>query len=220
MLALGRSPDPPAPEADDGDEADGDYAGEYDGLAWWPDDPAGGLDYDDDGRDGEPRRRPAWVLVGVLVALLDSVVGVVGVMAQTDGDSDGAIGPTVDTAPPTSAPARSTTTTSVTTSTTIEGGQVAPTVTVAPPVSSPPTTVPRTSTTTVPPRPSTTGPPPATTAPPSTTPNPTGPPVREGRVCSPVGATAVTSNGTPVTCSTTACDGDNYDEPRWRRTTC
>jgi hypothetical protein len=211
VLALGRSPDPPALEA-----ADGDDAGEGDGLTWSSDDPACGLD-DDDGIEGE-RRRPAWVLVGVLVALLVAVVGVVAVMAQTDDGTDAETGPTVDTAPPSIAPPNSTTTG---TATTVEGGPLAPAVTVAPPVSRPSTTVPRRPSTTVSPRPSTTVPPPDTTiAPPSTAPNPGGPPVREGGRCSDVGATAVTSNGTPVTCSTTACDGDRYDEPRWRRTIC
>jgi hypothetical protein len=210
VLALGRSPDPPALEA-----ADGDDAGEGDGLAWSSDDPASGLD--DDGIEGK-RRRHVWVLVSVLVVLLVAAMGVVGVMAQTDDRIDGATGPSVDTAPPSSAPPNSTTTATATTG---EGGPLAPAVTVAPPVSRSSTTVPRRPSTTVSPRPSTTVPPPDTTiAPPSTTPNPGGPPVREGGRCSDVGATAVTSNGTPVTCSTTACNGDSYDQPRWRRTIC
>jgi hypothetical protein len=211
VLALGRSTDLPALEAAHDD--DGDDAGEGDALAWSSDDPAWAPD-DDDGIEGE-RRRPAWVLVSVLVALLVGVVGVVGVMAQTNDGTDREIGPTVDTAPPTSASRNSTTTT------TVEGETLAPAVTVEPPVSSPSTTVPPRSSTTVPPRPSTTVPPPDTTIVPSTTvPSPGGPPVREGGRCSNVGATAVTSNGTPVTCSTTACDGDRYNEPRWRRTIC
>lgn len=203
VLALGRSPDPPALES-----ADGDDAGEGDGLAWSSEDPACVLD-DDDGIEGE-RRRPAWVLVSVLVALLVAAMGVAGVMAQAGDGIDGQTGPMVDPAPPSSAPPRSTTTA---TATTVEGGPLGPAVTVAPPVSSPSTTVS--------PRPSTTVPPPDTTiAPPSTAPNPGGPPVRERARCSEVGATAVTSSGTPVTCSITACDGDRYDQPRWRRTIC
>ena len=213
VLALGRSPDPPA-------AADDDDAGEDDRLAWWSDHPAGGLDYDDV-IEGE-RRRPAWVLVSVLVALLVAAIGVVGVMAQTDDGIDGETGPMVDPAPPSSAPPHSTTTA---TATTADGDPLAPAVTIGPPVSTttvprPSTTVPRRPSTTVP-RPSTTVPPPDTTiTPPSTAPNPGGPPAREGWRCSDVGATAVTSNGTPVTCSTTACDGDPYDQPRWRRTIC
>jgi hypothetical protein len=207
VLALGRSPDPPALEP-----AEGDDACEGDGLAWSSDDPACVLD--DDGIEGE-RRRPAWVLVSVLVALLVAAMAVAGVMAQTD---DGETGPMVAPAPPSSALPRSTTTA---TATTVEGGPLGPAVTVAPPVSSPSTTVSRRPSTTVPRRPSTTVPPPNTTiAPPSTAPNPGGPPVREGVRCSDVGATAVTSSGTPVTCSITACDGDPYDQPRWRRTIC
>jgi hypothetical protein len=198
LLALGRSPD-------------GDDTGEEDALEWSYEDPAYGPDDDDDIE--EERRRPAWLLVGVLVALLVAVVGVVGVMAQTHDGSDGEAGPTVGTAPPSSAPRSSTTTT-----TAVESGPLVPTVTAAPPVTTPSTTVPREPSTTVPPGPSTTVPPPETTAPPST--NPGGPPIREGFRCSDVGATAVTSNGTPVTCSTTTCDGDNNPEPRWRRTNC
>ena len=196
LLALGRSPD-------------GDDTGEEDALEWSYEDPAYGPDDDD---IEEERRRPAWLLVGVLVALLVAVVGVVGVMAQTHDGSDGEAGPTVGTAPPSSAPRSSTTTTAV------ESGPLVPTVTAAPPVTTPSTTVPREPSTTVPPGPSTTVPPPETTAPPST--NPGGPPIREGGRCSDVGATAVTSNGTPVTCSTTTCDGNNNPEPRWRRTNC
>jgi hypothetical protein len=209
VLALGHSPDLPSLEA-----AEGDDAGEGDGLAWSSDDPASGLD--DDGIEGK-RRHHTWVLVSVLVALLVAAMGVVGVMGQTDDRID-ATGPSVDTAPPSSAPPNSTT---AGTATTVEGGPLAPSVTVAPPVSRSSTTVTRRPSTTVSPRPSTTVPPPDTTiAPPSTTPNPGGPPIREGGRCSVVGATAVTSNGTPVTCSTTACNGDSYDQPRWRRTIC
>jgi len=213
LAVVGRSPDPLPVDA-----ADDDDAGEDDGLAWSSDDPAGGLDYDD-GIEAE-RRRPAWVLVSVLVALLVAAIGVVGVMAQTDDGIDGETGPMVDPAPPSSAPPHSTTTA------TADGDPLAPAVTIAPPVSTttvprPSTTVPRRPSTTVPRRPSTTVPPPDTTiTPPSTAPNPGGPPAREGWRCSDVGATAVTSNGTPVTCSTTACDGDPYDQPRWRRTIC
>jgi len=194
VLALGRSPD-------------GDDTGEEDALASSYDEPA--YDPDDDDIE-EERRRPAWVLVGVLVALLVAVVGVVGVMAQTHAGSDGEAGPTVAPAPPSSAPPSSTATTAG------ERGPLVPTVTAAPPV----TTLPQGPSTTVPPTPSTTVPPPGTTAPPSTAPNPGGPPIREGFRCSDVGATAVTSNGTPVTCSTTTCEGDNNPEPRWRRTNC
>jgi hypothetical protein len=196
VLALGRSPD-------------GDDTGEEDALVWSYDDDAYGPDDEDDDIEGE-RRRPAWVLVGVLVAVLVAVVGVVSVMAQTHDGSDGAAGPTGATTPPSTAPPSSTTTA-------VESG---PLVTATPPVTTPSTTVPRGPSTTVPPTPSTTVPPPETTAPPSTAPNPGGPPIREGFRCSDVGATAVTSNGTPVTCSTTTCEGDSNPEPRWRRTTC
>ena len=206
VIALGRSPDPTALDA-----ADDDAAGEDDGLARSFDDPAGGLDYDD-GIERE-RRRPAWVLVSVLAVLLVAAIGVVGVMAQKDDGIDGETGPMVGPAPPSSAPSHSTTTA------TVDGDPLAPAVTIAPPAST--TTVPPRTSPTVPRRPSTTVPPPDTTITPSSTvPNPGGPPIREGWRCSTVGATAVTSSGTPVTCSTTACDGDPYDQPRWRQTIC
>jgi hypothetical protein len=213
VLALVAPAHPPALEAPDGDVTGADAVD--DDLAWWPDD-AGD---DDDDLDDERRRRPAWVLVGVLVALLLAVVGVVGLVAGTDIGTDGDTGPTVDSAPPTSAAPRSTT--SVTTAapaTTVDAGPLNPSVTVAPPATVPSTTVPPSATV-----PSTTVPPDTTPGPPATGPNPGGPPgqsVVEGRRCSDVGATAVATNGTPVTCVMTACDGDPYEDPRWRRTTC
>jgi hypothetical protein len=208
-------------------------SGGADEPAWLPAGPAHAADtYDDDydyydEADGdaagdvgdELRRRPAWVLVAVLVGLLVAVVGVVGVVTRMDDGTDGETGPTVDTTPPTSATPRSTTT--ITTSmpaTTIDAGPLGPNVTVAPSVTAPSTTVPPPDTT-----PSTTIPPDTTAEPPATTPSP-GPPgqtsIREGGRCFDVGRTAVATNGTPVTCSTTACDGVRFDDPQWRRTTC
>jgi hypothetical protein len=213
VLALVGSADPPAVEDPEGDAAGGD--GEGDDQAWSLDDPAKGED--DDFYD-QRRRQPAWVLVTVLVGLLVAVVGVVGLMAGTDGGTDGEAGPTVDSAPPSTAAPRSTTTVT-TPGTTVDAGPLSPSVTVAPPTSLPSTTVTRPVTT-----PSTTVPPDPGPAPPPTGPNPSGPPgqasIREGGRCFDVGETAVATNGTPVTCATTACDGDPYDDPRWRRTTC
>jgi len=220
VLTAGQSPDQVDDDYADGDDDYDTYGYDYDeddGLAWSSDYPADDLAYDDDGSEDE-RHRPAWLMVGVLVALLFVAIGVVGVMAQTNDRTDGEAGPAADTAPSSSTPASSTTTA---TATTVGGGQPSPAATVAPPVSSPSTTtVPRTPSTTVPRTPSTTVPPPDTTAPPTTAPSPGGRPIREGGRCSNVGATAIANNGTPVTCSTTACDGHTYDEPLWRRTTC
>jgi hypothetical protein len=229
VLALVGRTDAAAP-AGTGDGAVGD-AYDPDEPAWLPDDVDDPADSDDaydaydtygpgeaDDVDGETRRRPAWVLVTVLAALLLAVVTVVGLTARTDGGSDGETGPTVDTAPGSSAaPTSTTTVTAAIPATTIDAGPLGPSVTVAPPVTGPSTTIRRESepSTTIPPDPA---------GPPATGPNPGGPPgqatIREGGPCVDVGQTAVAANGTPVTCATTACDGVNYEEPRWRRTTC
>jgi hypothetical protein len=58
----------------------------------------------------------------------------------------------------------------------------------------------------------------------SAAPAPTRPPssagLRPGAPCSPVGATAVSDSGEPMTCTVEKCRGAPFDEPRWRRTTC
>jgi len=209
-------------------DPDGDGAADPD-LAWLSVGPAGHADADADADmydpsgdvdvdlDDERRPRPAWVLVSVLAGLLLAVVGVVALMAGTDEGTDGETGPTVDSAPPSTAGPRSTTTlTTAMPATTVDAGPLSPAVTMAPPVTEPSTTVPPDTTTTVPPD--------TAPGPPATVPGPGGPPgqatIREGGRCFDVGETAVTTNGTPVTCVTTACDGDRYDDPRWRVTTC
>jgi opacity protein-like surface antigen len=72
-----------------------------------------------------------------------------------------------------------------------------------------------TTTTTKPPSPVTASPtsPPATQVP---APAPAQNVVTAGSFCSPVGATGVTSAGTPMVCSTTSKDGTPYTQPRWR----
>jgi hypothetical protein len=44
--------------------------------------------------------------------------------------------------------------------------------------------------------------------------------VHPGAFCSPAGATGMSADGVPMTCSTAKCDGTPYDQPRWRRTNC
>ncbi len=84
----------------------------------------------------------------------------------------------------------------------------------------------------------TTSPAPTTTAPlqpeptsttiserPPSSPTPTTPPESQSGVharalCSPEGATAVSDEGVPMTCTTQKSRGAPYDQPRWRRTTC
>lgn len=93
------------------------------------------------------------------------------------------------------------------------------------------TTVPRTAATAATRAPESTQPratqPPATqppvTQPPATQPpttQPSGGTVHPGAFCSSVGATGVASAGTPMTCSTTSCEGAPYEQARWRRTSC
>lgn len=85
----------------------------------------------------------------------------------------------------------------------------------------------RRSTTTGAPITTTTSPPttqarPTTTVAPTTTPPTTtgGGVVNAGSYCDSPGATGYETDGEPMTCSTTSCDGSSYDRPRWRRTTC
>jgi serine/threonine-protein kinase len=60
-----------------------------------------------------------------------------------------------------------------------------------------------------------------TTAAPRTS-SPTSPAagVRQGAPCSPEGATAVSQDGVPMTCTPQKCHGAPYDSARWRRTAC
>ena len=53
-----------------------------------------------------------------------------------------------------------------------------------------------------------------------TTPPPPGTGVRQGSACSPEGATAITQDGVPMTCTAQKCHGAPFDSPRWRRTAC
>ena len=181
-------------EADGGDRG-GDDLGDEEGASW-----------------------PRWARVAVPLAALLAVAGVVAGQMRSDPGEDGA-GVSVASTATTSAP------TGATTATSAGSGPLAPSVTATSTPSTtassgPSTTAPRGTTTTVP-RPTTTREP---QQPPPTQPDPGGPPgsgaVRPGSTCQEVGATATTASGTPMSCSTVDCDGDPYDEPRWRRTTC
>lgn len=57
-------------------------------------------------------------------------------------------------------------------------------------------------------------------APAPTSPPPSNPDVHQGAACSPEGATAVSSDGVPMTCTTQKCHGAPFDSARWRRTAC
>lgn len=188
------------------DDAYGPYEVEADG-----DDAGYGLD------DQEGASWPRWARVAVPLAALLAVVGVVAGQMRSDPGEDGAGVSVASTA--------TTATGGATTATSAGSGPLAPAVTATTRPSTttssgPSTTAPRTTTTTAP-RTTTTGQP---QQPPPTQPDPGGPPgpgtVRQGSACTEVGATATTANGTPMTCSTVDCNGDAYEEPRWRRTTC
>lgn len=167
--------------------------------------------------DQEGASWPRWARVAVPLAALLAVAGVVAGQMRSDPGEDGA-GVSVASTATTSAP------TGATTATSAGSGPLAPSVTATTRPSTttssgPSTTAPR-STTTAPPRTTTTNQP---QQPPPTQPDPGGPPqgiVRPGAACTEVGATATTANGTPMSCSTVDCNGDPYDEPRWRKTTC
>jgi hypothetical protein len=201
---------------DDGLYGDGyntydDAYGPYEVDADDGDDPGYGLD------DREGTAWPRWARVAVPLAALLAVAGVVVGQMRSDPGEDGA-GVSVDATATTAATAGATTATSA------GSGPLSPSVTATtrPTTTSsgPTTTAPRT-TTTAPPRTTTTN---QSQQPPPTQPDPGGPPgpetVRQGEACTEVGATATTANGTPMSCSTVDCNGDPYDEPRWRKTTC
>src|SRR5262245_62949128 len=62
-----------------------------------------------------------------------------------------------------------------------------------------------------------------TTAPATSPPAPTtstSSDLHPGGRCSPEGATSVSSDGIPMTCTTQKCRGAPFGEPRWRRTAC
>jgi hypothetical protein len=44
--------------------------------------------------------------------------------------------------------------------------------------------------------------------------------VHPGALCSPEGATALSDEGVPLTCTTQKCHGTPFNQPRWRAATC
>jgi hypothetical protein len=152
--------------------------------------------------------RPGWARLAVLASMaVLAVVVVIGAAALTDGgggdDEDTATGDVTTTV----APSTSVATTPPQVSSSSGSGTPASDGSDPP---APPTTARATTTTN---RPSTTAP--ATTSPP-----PTDPGVHLSAACAPEGATAITQDGVPVTCTTQKCHGAPFDNPRWRRTAC
>jgi hypothetical protein len=150
---------------------------------------------------------PPWARIAVLTSIAILAVVVVAAAAITDsgGDGDGET-VTADV---------STTITPSTASTTSTGapGSASSVASASPGDDTDPSAPPTTAR-------STTSAPPQTSAPTTTSPPPTDPGVRQGAPCSPEGATAVTQEGVPMTCTTQKCHGAPYDSARWRRTAC
>jgi hypothetical protein len=197
---------PPATVVYEEDWYDAEDPGQddWDGAGWYPDGEA-----EDDVED-RGRRWPRRAGLAVMVAVLAAVTGTLGILALSDGGSDSG-----------SAPSATTTTTSFSPAPVPDASGAGPPATeeAARPsttdrANAPPVSTRSTPSTTV-------GSPPEPAPPPATNP-PRTPPgsIRQGGSCETVGATAVTANGTPVTCATAGCDGDPFDEPRWRRTAC
>ena len=155
---------------------------------------------------------PRWARVAVLASVVLVAVVVIAGAAMTGGggEDDGAVvtggSTTTTTAGTSAAPA---TEPSATDPQAASGG---PSTTEGSDPPAPDTTEPVPTTTTVapevPPTPApTTSPPPA-------------PGARLGSPCSPEGATAITQDGVPMTCTAQKCHGAPFDSPRWRRTAC
>lgn len=151
---------------------------------------------------------PPWARTAVLTSVAVLAVVVVAAAAITDGgqDDDQAGTTTTVAAGSTAAPTTEVPRTTSTVAAGSSGEVLDPSV--------PPSTD-RPSATT-----STSVAPPISASPAPTRPPPTSAGVRFGAPCSPVGATAVSDEGVPVTCTVEKCHGAPFDDPRWRRTAC
>jgi hypothetical protein len=141
------------------------------------------------------KRAPLWARIAIPVVAALVVIGVIVALSGGSSSSEKPRNTSHNAPIVTAAPATTEATTTV------------------PPTTVPPTTVPPT---TAPPptQPPATAPPaPVTEAPP---PPPAQNVVTPGAFCSPVGATGVTSAGTPMVCSATSANGTPYTQPRWR----
>jgi hypothetical protein len=152
---------------------------------------------------------PLWARIAVLASVALVAIVVVAAAAITDGGGDGD-GETVTAdvsttiAPSTTAPAPTPPGSVSSVGSPPAGDGTDPPAT--PTTVRAPTTT--TATTQAPPGPAPTSPPPSD------------PGVHQGEPCSPEGATAVTSDGVPMTCTTQKCHGAPFDSARWRRTAC
>jgi hypothetical protein len=162
--------------------------------------------------DSGGRGRPGWARDAVLVsvALLAILVAAGAAIIGGGGDDRGTTrtGDTTTTSAP--ATARPSVPGTEPHATSPGSARPSPTEEADPPSSATTERVPTTTTLTpdVPPATEPTAPPPADTG------------VRQGATCSPEGATAVTSDGVPMTCTTQKCHGAPFDSARWRRSAC
>jgi hypothetical protein len=148
---------------------------------------------------------PRWARLAAPIAAFVLAIGALGAVATEGLRGDDPDTTAADEATATSEPGASTTATDA----------AAPAA---------PTTRPTTTTDSMP---STTAPPPPdpapTTAPappPPTNPEPTNSEIHPGAPCSPEGATALSGDGVPLTCTRQKCHGADFSQPRWRRTAC
>jgi hypothetical protein len=153
---------------------------------------------------------PRWARIATPVSAMLLALGAIGLVAflglrERDGDLT-ATGESTTSRPEVTGPS----------SNAAAGGPAATTTT----VSTDTTSTAPTSTAPLQPGPTSTTIAPGTAPPPSTTPPQTNGGVQLRAFCSPEGATAVSNEGVPVTCTTQKCHGAPYDQPRWRQTTC
>jgi hypothetical protein len=164
--------------------------------------------------DDEPAR-PPWLRLAVLVSVVLLTAVAIAVAAITDGGGDDDRATITDQTTTTASPDTSPSSTPGAAPPAAAGSAGTATTEVDDPSASdrPPTT-------TVPPRAPTTVAPAMPPTPVPTTAPPAGTDVRQGGACAPEGATAVTSDGVPMTCTREKCRGAPFDSARWRRTTC
>ena len=155
---------------------------------------------------GWPKRARVAALVSATLLALGAV-GVAATEGLREGDRNVAVADesTTTTGPEITVPSSDASTAAATATTTVDS-----------------TTTTAVRTTTAPPLPDETS---TTVAPDPGSPVPTTPPHPDSGVhprafCSPEGATGLSEDGVPMTCTTQKCRGTPYDQPRWRPTTC
>ncbi len=158
---------------------------------------------------------PRWARIGVLASVALVAIVVIAGAALTGGggeDDRAAVTGGTTTTLASGTPGASATEPPATDSPAPADSSGEPATTEASDPTAPATTEPAPTTTTAPPE--------VPPAPAPTTPAPPGSGARQGSPCSPEGATAITQDGVPMTCTAQKCHGAPFDSPRWRRTAC